>query len=307
MSFYGNVTYYLSNAFNKIIYRNAGSASGNNASTDSKASPGIPAYEYGLNPRNRKDEVVLETGNKWIVFADPSGTVENNQIKIFHQTIKENIADVTVSPATRAALENDTASTLDFGSIITLPTITYDNAGHIVSNDSVSYKMPTPQGEQEISQVQGQANYLSYLLTGDPNTNGEVPDPIPSNFHPYSYYIMQNRNNIGAWNIGQGTYQDNGTLADTIHELLYRIGLVTKSGNPDYPGENQSEYRYSWVNESDPNLKYRNGSILQIVSSADDIARVTLEYARANRRVLNQVVEAVNTAHGTTIEQLRED
>lgn len=305
MSFYGNVTYYLSNAFNKIVYRNAGSASGNNASVDSKASPGIPAYEYGLNPRNRKDETILETGNKWIVFADPEGTVQNNQIKIFHQTVRPTTDDVSASPAVLENAENPT--TLSFGSILSLPTITYDNAGHIVTTGAVSYKLPIPQGEEEIDAAEDKLAYLSYLLIGTADPDGTVPDPIPSNYHPYSYWIMQNKNNIGPWNIGNGTYQDKESLADTVHELLYRIGLMTKTVNPNYPGENESEFRYSWVDESDPNLRYRDGSILQKVGYADNAAAVTLEYARENRRKLNMVIDAVNTELGYTIPQLPEN
>ena len=315
MSFYGNVTYYLSNAFNKIIYRNAGSASGNNASTDSKASPGIPAYEYGLNPRNRKDETILETGNKWIVFADPDGTVQNNQIKIFHQTVKANTADSVIAPVVRAESSNSEEETeqeatpisLNFGSVLILPTITYDNAGHIVNNGAISYQLPTPQGEEEIEDLDHRIKALAFVLTGSPSFDTTWPDPIPDSYRSYASYIIQNKNNIGNWNLGQNTYQDKQPIGNTLHELLYKMGLATKISNPNYnpyDENNNNEYLYEMVDDTNPNLVYRDGSIMALTTDASSSSRITRDYARRNREAINLLIDIVNEKHESGLSRL---
>ena len=306
MSFYGNVTYYLSNAFNKIIYRNANSKSGNNASSDSKTGPGIPAYEYSLIPRNRKDETILETGNKWIVFADHNGTVGNNQIQIYHQVIdSQNEEDVIVaSTAIVTPEETDTADTeLDFGSIIRIPSITYDNAGHIVDKSSISYKLPISQGDQEITELDKRISYIAYLLTGSPKYYEEVPDPVPLDFASYSYRISQLENNLGRWNYGYGTTNDPMTVGDTLHNLAWRVGLVNKVADPN----NEGSFYYPIVDESVQNPEYPSNSLIRLAKDADDSARITREYARSNRAKINTLITTINSIHHLDIEPLSDN
>lgn len=296
MSFYGNVTYYLSNAFNKVIYRNAGSASGNNASTDSKASPGIPAYEYGLNPRNRKDETILETGNKWIVFADPDGTVQNNQIKIFHQTVNENTADISASPAIVNNAENPTA--LAFGAVLSLPTITYDNAGHIVSSGAISYQLPTPQGETDLNKVKWRLSTLEEILTGQHDTYvGDGSDAIQEANDPYAGQISALAQKVGPWEIDSGdSKKEPNPIGITLRELLVRIGIRSKVGDD-----------YLIIDESGSNVTYPDGSILADLAQSNTYGYNAQLLARQVRTKLNEVIRTINTLHpAADIDQLDE-
>ena len=298
MSFYGNVTYYLSNAFNKIVYRNAGSASGNNASVDSKASPGIPAYEYGLNPRNRKDETILETGNKWIVFADPDGTVQNNQIKIFHQTVRSATGDVSAQPAVISASQDNPPTSLDFGAVLSLPTITYDNAGHIVSSGAVSYKLPTPQGETDLNQIKWRLSALEESLTGSHDTyQGEGEDPIPESNESYASQISSLKNKIEPWDMGAGNSRlEPYSIGTTLRELLVRVGIRTKLGDD-----------YLIVDESGTNITYPNGSILANLNQASTYGYNAQVLAKQVRTKLNEVIRTINTLHpAVSIGQLDE-
>lgn len=298
MSFYGNVTYYLSNAFNKIVYRNAGSASGNNTSVDSKASPGIPAYEYGLNPRNRKDETILETGNKWIVFADPDGTVQNNQIKIFHQTVKENTADTNVSPAIVALNEENPPSALAFGAVLSLPTITYDNAGHIVNSGAVSYQLPTPQGEADLNKIKWRLAVLEEALTGSHDTyTGDGSDEIPESNEPYASQISTLKNKIEPWNMGSGnTRLEPYSIGTTLRELLVRIGVRTKVGDD-----------YLIVDETGSNVTYPEGSMLADLARSSTYGYNAQLLAKQVRTKLNEVIRTINQLHpAVSIDQLDE-
>jgi len=79
MGFYGNVTYYLSNAFQSLVYQNA-NLSG------ATPSPSNPATEYTATPRSRNDRSILAQGNKWIIFGANAEAIGNNTINIYHKT-----------------------------------------------------------------------------------------------------------------------------------------------------------------------------------------------------------------------------
>ena len=290
MSFYGNVTYYLSNAFNKVIYRNAGSASGNNASIDSKASPGIPAYEYGLMPRNRKDETILETGNKWIVFADPDGTVQNNQIKIFHQTVNANTNDVSISPTIVSLAEENPPTALNFGAVLSLPTITYDNAGHIVSSGAISYQLPTPQGETDLNKIKWRLSTLEEILTGDHDTYiGDGSDAIQESGNPYATQINTLLNKVDPWEMGSGNSRlEPNSIGTTLRDLLVRIGIRARVGDD-----------YLIVDETGSNVTYPDGSILAELTRAGTYGYNAQLLAKQVRTKLNEVIRAINQLHPT--------
>lgn len=291
MSFYGNVTYYLSNAFNKIIYRNAGSASGNNASVDSKASPGIPAYEYGLNPRNRKDETILETGNKWIVFADPGNTVQNNQIKIFHQTVRSTPNDVQAIPTIIPASEENPPTNLAFGSVLSLPTITYDNAGHIVSSGTVAYKLPTPSGESDLNKIRYRLSTLEEQVTGEHDTyQGDGTGEVYEVTSPYSKRIDDVESKVGQW-LMRGNGEISNTLEPesigiTLEELMVRIGLRNKSAG-----------NYIVVDETVPNISYTPGSVLAELKLNSVYAYSAQLLSLSCRSKINEIINWVNTPH----------
>lgn len=299
MSFYGNVTYYLSNAFNKIIYRNAQSASGNNASQDGTLGPGTPAYEYALQPRSRKDDTILETGNKWIVFADPKNTFENNQIRIFHQIVNDFTGEREVAPAEVAAPAQGTPTNdiaeLSFGAILGIPTITYDNAGHIVTDGVKKFKLPVAQGELEINELKDRVAELENQMFGEHGETGpdtEIPeDPAGA----VANRVASLEYKIGDWIMGDGTYQNLNPIGQTLNELQFKVGVKAREYD-----SNTDTYRYRDVTAEDQstNTDYKNNTALGIVQTANNTAVSGISYAIANRQALNKIIEYVQSESG---------
>jgi len=88
MSFYGNVTYYLSNAFSRIIYKNDGVKVANNITAPK---PIDVEEQYALTPENRKDDTYFKTGNKWLIF---SGNQVDREVILYH-TVSDNFTSAS--------------------------------------------------------------------------------------------------------------------------------------------------------------------------------------------------------------------
>lgn len=251
MSFYGNVTYYLSNAFNRVIYRNKNSMSSpSDGAAIGKDKPQNPSFEYALSPRSRNDDTILETGNKWIVFADPYATVGNNQIQIFHQTVRDNQADEQVQPFNRNALENEEDITsMAFGSVIGIPSITYDNAGHIVNSGVNKFKLPIPSGETALNQLRTRISQIEEDLTGDHyEDDAEITFSDRTQEVSYSGRVSKIERQISGWSgspvqgASLSTVEEPNAIGTTLHQFLTDFGLRKKVGNIYIPLEDGDSY-----------------------------------------------------------------
>lgn len=283
MSFYGNVTYYLSNAFNKVIYRNA-----NNACThdnievfDGVSGPSAISYEYTLSPRSRNDDVILETGNKWIVFADPEGTQGNNQIRIFHTLSAANTAGQggSVQPSIMASDEIDNQITpLNFKSIITLPTITFDQAGHISAVGSAQYQLAEPPGAQDIQAFREQL--------------ADMQEDIDNQDIMFSAQLQQLNQQVSVWDMQSAgdpynNYKEADGIGTSLHQVLTVLGLRKAHANA-YNNRTGYEIIDQRVAETDSNCLI--GKTTMAYSSAQNAASVAASNRLGIRALLDMLV-----------------
>ena len=104
MSFYGNVTYYMSNAFGKMVFRNYSTLNadnrrlgiGNQKNNQINSASQLPGnkmyYDIDYSPENKYDSIIVTSGNRWLTFAKYEGDgshgrtplMGNNTIILYH-------------------------------------------------------------------------------------------------------------------------------------------------------------------------------------------------------------------------------
>ena len=186
MSFYGNVTYYLSNAFSRIIYKNDGVKTANNIT----APKAIDVEEqYALTPENRKDDTYFKTGNKWLIF---SGNQVDREVILYH-TVSDNFTaasnEVEGYDYTKGASGHGgsagSPNPISWGDTLVFPKIEFDNAGHITNASHNYLKLPIPAGEQNINNIMLRLAQLEVLVTNAPgdasSDNSQTVNPDPDN------------------------------------------------------------------------------------------------------------------------------
>lgn len=305
MSFYGKVTYYLSNAFNKVVYRNANSASrkpGNIAVNDGYNGPGSVAYEYALSPRSRNDDVILETGNKWIVFGDPEGTASNNQIRIFHQVCDPpynagGIVQINIKTPTEEETQGGTQIAKDgdinFGDLITIPAVVFDQAGHISNITTQVLQVATPPGTEDIDTLKNRIARLEQAINGNHGDGGSSGDSIPTEGTPLATEVAEINRLISAWNRAtdpiydaNAKYKELDGIGTTLHEVMEYIGLRAARTYTEN-GEVQQGYIDTTENPSETSLIYRTN-----IASAQ--AQSSTIIAIANRRGAREIIDYLN-------------
>lgn len=109
MSFYGNVTYYLTNAFGKMVFRN--DALLNPDSTRRAAQKNAPnngsrrdtqnsvQYDLEFLPQNKNDSFIVASGNRWISFAKNSNanntTINGINTVLLYHTLPNEFVNAT--------------------------------------------------------------------------------------------------------------------------------------------------------------------------------------------------------------------
>lgn len=311
MSFYGNVTYYLSNAFNKIIYRNENSKNAKVGSEDGKSSPGTPSYEYALSPRSRSDETILETGNKWIVFADPKRTVGNNQIQIFHATVRPETDDAKLTPLVRAPLDlpaddgegtvKETAPLLSWGDIVGIPSIVYDNAGHITNGEMALFQMPVPPAENEMNELKRRLSQLEEYAMGE---HGEDDGGGPVVEVDQGMSIIERlgtmENKVNKWELGapDDVMAEPEGIGTTFHEFLadfgFRRRVETGTGTKYMRVLKNSQGRYD----------FDSGTFMYDIQDAQRSSQLSKEYSTSNRDKINEIINFLNGQMGAGFVEL---
>ncbi len=304
MSFYGNVTYYLSNAFNKVIYRNANTACTKSDGTqvaNGSYGPVNIAYEYALSPRSRNDDVILETGNHWIAFGDPNQTVGNNQVQIFHSlsnassaspndnVIQTTVTDTPVSPD----------SSIPFGGMITVPIITFDEAGHISNVTTTKYQLPEPMDLEGLDDIMHRLALVEYALTGQPgsaDTEGGSLTPEET-YNPPMMTTLQNQLNslnlkVNEWDMTQGresgdpyfNYREEKGIGSTLHDIMVKLGLrQERQYTVNETGETKMGYL---ILENAP-----QGTIIYNANNAINSAVAAISIAIDNRKGVNYLLD----------------
>lgn len=149
MSFYGSIYYELVDTFYKILIHNSGRKDGN-----SFPESGNIKDEQSLVAIGRQGVLDVDTGNDWIkITADPSKTKyvlwhdkpNTNTTKDFpgFQRISEEQIPEGSAPIQLAA-----------GDTVAASAVTYDMAGHVVSNNVSYYKLPVSTVEEDVKEIQ---------------------------------------------------------------------------------------------------------------------------------------------------------
>ena len=293
MGFYGNVTYYLSNAFQSLVYQN-----GNMHSNTSP--PAQPAAEYTTTPRSRNDRSILAQGNKWIVFASDSNSANNNIINIYHQTYSGNVEPSELNVAITTS--DDNVITPDFGSIITIPTIAFDNAGHIVSGELANVQLPVPAGAEDLNSIKNRIATLEEYLTGvhgeDGSGSGSSETPVPevNTENTYGSRIGALERVTEEWERKKGAgyesdpmerYREEKGIGSTLHEIMEMIGTRTSTTVTD---NSQQKTVYIPVTSN-----FSNDSLIGKTDTAIALARAQSGNISSNRGYLIDIYNYLNS------------
>lgn len=107
MSFYGNVTQYLTNAFGRMAFQNYAVLDNQNKRVQNQRSNWTNAathltgntmgYKMDFSPSNSNDVMILALGNRWLTFAKNDGNNDeingNNTILLYHTLPTEFVND----------------------------------------------------------------------------------------------------------------------------------------------------------------------------------------------------------------------
>ena len=251
MSFYGKVTYYLSEAFRTQQYSNAGASNFNNH-------VGTYGGPYTFTPLGKNDVLQINTGNGWLKFG--SSQDQTNQLYVWHKLLNETPAipgeDTTTLKAEKVASASSTTD-LSFEDIITVPQIVFDDAGHLTSESTVvAFKLPTNPGVLDLDSIKNRLAALEEAVTGQHGDSGgggsgsgddEIPldpetgetgqpgyiDPVETVDNPLTSRIESLERHIDSWKMSndQGTsyvsqnWLEQKGIGTTLHELLVLLGL----------------------------------------------------------------------------------
>lgn len=145
MSFYGNSYYYSAETFARIVLKNSGYKK-YNADTPSNYTALDSTDPIDLDAPSRASGLGIYSGNHWIklVYSKVLGTfqimhnIPGEASKVFVPFSKES------DPPEGVIEEDNQNQILDFDDIIKIPTVKYDNMGHVADiGDAVYYKLPT--------------------------------------------------------------------------------------------------------------------------------------------------------------------
>lgn len=248
MSFYGKVTYYLSDAFKQQIYDNEGIDT-----VDSAKGSGAINSIITLNPKGKDDACTIKSGNTWLRFAaDP---IQDTSVYLYHKLAgnDEGITmDNTNLNVAKSNSENADIS-LGFGEIVTIPQIVYDAAGHIQpTSRTISVKMPQATQELDLNDLKLRIANLEEAISGqhgdsgggssggenpDPENPGggddQQEDPVTPVQNPMENRLSYLERHIQEWimqgdSAGEGinnNWLESKGIGSTLHDLLVFLGL----------------------------------------------------------------------------------
>lgn len=138
MSFYGSVFYEFERLFFKFKFKNAADTA--DSVTDLEAIDSLD----GITATERWDTFHIDSGNRWIKLATMPEGGERKGVTLFHAAPGPNTKQtLPIEPIELE--ENETADiVLSSTQAFKVPTIKYDNAGHISDVTTEVYQLPEP-------------------------------------------------------------------------------------------------------------------------------------------------------------------
>lgn len=159
MGFFGNTTYFLNEAFDKLTFSNAGKT----IYADSSTLPNNMTFF----PQTEEDELIIESGNKWVKFENTNG----NKVKIFHaypDSVVNNQTPVNILHPVDSLPNGKTVQQLGWDDILTGAIVRYDKAGHVAAVEDQYFKLPKSASEQDFSNLTATMQDIT-TLTGNTN------------------------------------------------------------------------------------------------------------------------------------------
>lgn len=166
MGFYGRVFYQLANSFGKFIVKNSGLTK-----TDF---PSVVPSETTTTAIGLDSAYHFDTGNRWIKLVSNS---EDAVTTIYHSAIpsvEENVPATLVETWSKTDDNPESAVQLIAGDCVAVPSLAYDDAGHIVGIKEINhFKLPISTVESDISELKTD---METVLGNDTTQNANISD-----------------------------------------------------------------------------------------------------------------------------------
>lgn len=155
MSFYGNMTSQLSQAFSRFLFRN----NGKDRQDFQEGTDEI------LDATHSSASVTFDSGNRWIQIQGG-----DDGCKIWHGAPATDENDLTLVSGftqTEAPPEPSHMTQLNSGDYLQVPLLFYDNAGHVsTTGEAVYYRLPVIAIESDIEDVKKQVGNMQTTVEG---------------------------------------------------------------------------------------------------------------------------------------------
>lgn len=217
MSFYGNMTSQLSQAFSRLLFRNNGKDEHNFQDGEDKI----------LDATHSSASITFDSGNRWIQIQG-----NDDGCKIWHGAPATDENDLTLVSGftqTEEPPEPSYFTQLNSGDCLQVPLLFYDNAGHVsTTGESVYYKLPVIAIESDIKEVQQQVSNMQITVN---NQNSKIT-AVEKTASEISSETDTLKKSIGDITTVTG---------NTIEDLSSAIGTVSKL-KTKFGGSEDKEY-----------------------------------------------------------------
>ena len=220
MSFYGSVYYQLVDTFYKIVAKNS--------SVRTFGPTEYPIEDLETQAIGRKGILSLNAGNRWFVFdqiKDEQGNPTGQGYVLYHAPADINNADNALCHGFHCQdqdsleVSEDGVIQLTEGSIFETNSYLVDDAGHIIPEPSVRYKLPKTETNDRLNALEAWKDELFWLV------NGTTPDQPVEDMEAWKDENPQDNN-----------HEDRIAAGETYDEIVRQI--YTKS---NYFGDSAEE------------------------------------------------------------------
>lgn len=217
MSFYGNVTASLSQAFSRFLFRNSGKDSQD--------------FQEGnddiLDAEHSSSSITFDSGNRWIQIQGG-----DDGCKIWHGAPVTNENDLTLVQGFLQTEEPATpnyVTQLSSGDYLQVPLLLYDDAGHVSSTgEAVYYRLPVIQVESDINEVKRQVKEMQSTVNDQNEKLNEFSRDIGTNARD----ILALQDDLGT--VDEVTGNLASDLSSAIGPVYSLTGLFGDPGGKGY-------------------------------------------------------------------------
>ena len=253
-----------------------------------------------MTPKSQYDATKLMAGNTWVRFGRDPSDEALNQCYIFHKLTGKGEQTFHVQSATGTA-----DLTPAFGSIFTIPQITFDAAGHLSEGKEIKVQLPENPGLTDINSLKQRIAALEDLVKGSHGDSGSGSGggdsgegETPSGNESILDAISALEKKINDWNMYSNTTDDThwrqkegSGIGSTLHEVMVELGLR-------YEEQYFDDKTNSWVtgyrviddanlNDHTNTIKYKANNATYVANNA---ARVTETTIKGIRSLLDYLV-----------------